>query len=211
MRFFYDCEFIEDGRTIELVSIGMVAEDGREYYAVSTEFDPATANSWVRARVLPQLPGPSSPAWRSRSAIRRDLLALTTADGSPVELWAWMAAYDHVCLAQLWGDMRALPRALPRFSHDLRQRWEDAGSPPLPPAPSDQHDALADARHNVARWLAIEASRAALGYDGRLSALGVGAPMVDGAAPVVDREAPVVDREAPVVDREAPVVDGGRG
>ncbi|MGH3782429.1 MAG: polyadenylate-specific 3'-exoribonuclease AS, partial [Pseudonocardiaceae bacterium] len=40
MRFFYDCEFIEDGVTIELISIGVVDEQGREYYAVSTEFDP---------------------------------------------------------------------------------------------------------------------------------------------------------------------------
>ncbi len=40
MRYFYDCEFIEDGRTIELVSIGVVDENGREFYAVSTEFDP---------------------------------------------------------------------------------------------------------------------------------------------------------------------------
>ena len=43
MRFFYDCEFIEDGTTIELVSLGMVAEDGRELYVVSTEFDPERA------------------------------------------------------------------------------------------------------------------------------------------------------------------------
>lgn len=28
MRFFYDCEFLEDGRTIELISIGIVCEDG---------------------------------------------------------------------------------------------------------------------------------------------------------------------------------------
>ncbi|MBA3574969.1 MAG: 3'-5' exoribonuclease, partial [Pseudonocardiales bacterium] len=33
MRFFYDCEFIEDGLTIDLVSIGVVDEDGREFYA----------------------------------------------------------------------------------------------------------------------------------------------------------------------------------
>ena len=51
MRYFYDTEFIEDGRTIELISIGVVAEDGREYYAVSTEFDPERAGSWVRANV----------------------------------------------------------------------------------------------------------------------------------------------------------------
>ena len=51
MRYFYDCEFIEDGTTIELVSIGMVGEDGREFYAVSTEFDPERAGKWVRANL----------------------------------------------------------------------------------------------------------------------------------------------------------------
>jgi len=38
VRFFYDTEFIDNGRTIELISIGVVSEDGREYYAISTEF-----------------------------------------------------------------------------------------------------------------------------------------------------------------------------
>ncbi len=60
MRFFYDCEFIEDGRTIDLVSIGVVGEDGREFYAVSTEFDPTRAGPWVRSNVLPKLPSPGA-------------------------------------------------------------------------------------------------------------------------------------------------------
>src|SRR5687767_15414314 len=42
-RFFYDTEFIEDGTTIDLVSIGVVDETGREFYAVSTQFDPDRA------------------------------------------------------------------------------------------------------------------------------------------------------------------------
>ncbi len=155
MRFFYDCEFIEDGTTIDLVSIGVVGEDGREFYAVSTEFDPTRAIDWVRRNVLDKLPPPADRAWRSREQIRADLLAFLTEPGTKIELWAWMAAYDHVALCQLWGDMRALPREIPRFTHELRQRYEDAGSPHLPPAPPDQHDALADARHNLARWVAI--------------------------------------------------------
>lgn len=159
MRFFYDCEFIEDGRTIDLVSIGVAGEDGREYYAVSTEFDSGRAGRWVRGHVLPKLPAPADRAWRSRAAIRDSLLEFLTAPGDRVELWAWLAAYDHVALAQLWGTMPDLPRALPRFTRELRQRWEDAGRPPLPPPPSDAHDALADARHNLARWRAIEAHR----------------------------------------------------
>jgi hypothetical protein len=156
VRFFYDCEFIEDGRTIELVSIGVVDESGREFYAVSTEFDPSKAIDWVRRNVLDKLPPPAAPAWRGLERIRTDLLQFLTAPGEAIELWAWMAAYDHVALAQLWGDMRALPRSIPRFTHELRQRWEDAGSPGLPAAPPDQHDALADARHNLARWRALE-------------------------------------------------------
>ncbi len=155
MRFFYDCEFIEDGTTIDLVSIGAVDENGREFYAVSTEFDPDRAIPWVRDHVLTKLPGPADRAWRSRRQIRDDLFAFMSAPREPIELWAWYAAYDHVALCQLWGGMPALPRAIPRFTHELRQLWEDRGRPAIPDPPADQHDALADARHNLARWRAI--------------------------------------------------------
>jgi hypothetical protein len=159
VQFFYDTEFIEDGVTIDLVSIGVVDANGREFYAVSTEFDPGRAGPWVRANVLPKLPSPADPAWRSREQIRTDLLAFFGRPADGIELWAWYAAYDHVALAQLWGAMPAMPRRLPRFTRELRQRWEDAGKPKLPPPPAEAHDSLADARHNLQRWRAIEQAR----------------------------------------------------
>jgi hypothetical protein len=156
VRYFYDTEFIDNGRTIDLISIGVVAEDGREYYAVSTEFDPDHAGSWVRTHVLPKLPSPSSPVWRSRSKIRSDLEDFFGIDGDePIELWAWICPYDHVALCHLWGQMTALPPAMPRFTHELRQYWEEHGSPPLPPRPRDAHDALVDARDNLRRFRLI--------------------------------------------------------
>lgn len=164
MRFFFDTEFIEDGRTIDLVSIGVVDERGQEFYAVSTEFDPGRAGPWVRDNVLDKLPSPADKAWCDRATIRDRLLEFLRRDRERVELWAWFAAYDHVALAQLWGDMPALPRELPRFTRELRQRWEDVGKPTLPPPPSDAHDALADARHNLARWRVIEAERVKRGF-----------------------------------------------
>jgi len=164
VRFFYDTEFIEDGKTIDLVSIGVVDERGREFYAVSTEFDPGRAGPWVRDNVLDKLPSPADPAWCDRATIRDRLMKFLTRDRERVELWAWFAAYDHVALAQLWGDMPALPRELPRFTRELRQRWEDVGKPSLPPPPSDAHDALADARHNLVRWRVIEAERVKRGF-----------------------------------------------
>jgi 3'-5' exoribonuclease Rv2179c-like domain len=161
-RYFYDCEFIEDGRVIDLVSIGVVDENGREFYAISTAFDDRAAVPWVRRNVLDRLPSPGDPAWRSRARIRDELLEFLVeplrdqpggrAGAEKLELWAWYAAYDHVALAQLWGPMPTLPREIPRFTKDLRQLWDDKGRPPLPDAAQQRHDALVDARHNLARW-----------------------------------------------------------
>ncbi|MFF3570434.1 polyadenylate-specific 3'-exoribonuclease AS [Nocardia jiangxiensis] len=160
MRYFYDSEFIEDGTTIDLVSIGVVCEDGREYYAVSSEFDAAKAGPWVRRNVLPKLPAPSSPLWRTRRQIRDDIYRfLIPRTGVEPELWAWVGAYDHVALCQLWGSMVDLPNTMPRYTNELRQHWDMAGRPPLPPIPADAHDALADARHNLAKFEAIEKAR----------------------------------------------------
>ena len=109
----------------------------------------------MRRNVLDKLPPLGDPAWRSRTTIRDEVAAfLSAGDGDP-ELWAWYAAYDHVVLAQLWGDMTALPRFIPRFTKELRQFWEDAEYPPIPDAGPDQHHALADAKFNLARWRAI--------------------------------------------------------
>jgi hypothetical protein len=164
VRYFYDCEFIEDGTTIDMVSIGVVDENGREFYAASTEFNPDKAGQWVREHVLDKLPSPADPAWCDRAVMRDRLMKFLNRGRDRIELWAWFAAYDHVAFAQLWGDMPALPRELPRFTRELRQRWEDVGKPVLPPPPSDAHDALADARHNLARWRVIEAERVKRGF-----------------------------------------------
>ena len=156
MRYFYDTEFIDNGRVIDLISIGVAAEDDREYYAVSTEFNPELAGRWVRAHVLPKLPPPASPLWRPRARIRGDLENFLGVDGDePIELWAWVGAYDHVALCQLWGPMTALPPPIPRFTRELRQFWEDRGCPRMPPRPRDAHDALVDARHNLHRFRLI--------------------------------------------------------
>jgi len=157
VQYFYDTEFIDNGRIIDLISIAVVASDGREYYAISTEFDPESAGRWVRANVLPKLPPPSSQLWRSRRQIRADLEDFLGIDdpkmmAEPIELWAWVGAYDHVALCQLWGPMTSLPPQIPRFTRELRQLWEDHGCPRMPPRPQDSHDALVDARHNMRRY-----------------------------------------------------------
>ena len=54
MKYFIDTEFKEKPTTIELISIGIVCEDGREYYALSKDFDLRTVwkDEWLRENVL---------------------------------------------------------------------------------------------------------------------------------------------------------------
>ena len=62
MRIFYDTEFFEDGKTIDLISVGMVAEDGRELYLISEDIDVDPLNTrlrehnWLMENVIAHLP-----------------------------------------------------------------------------------------------------------------------------------------------------------
>jgi hypothetical protein len=150
MKFFYDTEFHEDedGSTIDLISIGIVAEDGREFYAVNLDADWSRihAHTWLEANVVPLLPSYGNKSWQTRAQIRAGVRQFLTGN---VELWADYSAYDHVALAQLFGTMMDLPRGIPMFTNDVRAMagWLGASERSLPPQFGSQHDALADARH----------------------------------------------------------------
>lgn len=162
-RWFYDTEFNEDGRTIDLISIALVAENGHFYYAVSSEFDEARCNPWVKEHVLPHLPPRGTDFWKSRAEIAADIRAILLEDGEKPELWAYFGDYDHVALCQLYGRMVDLPKGLPFLTLDLKQRMIERGikKEDLPPQRGAEHDALADARWVREAFLAMEGQRRA--------------------------------------------------
>ena len=150
MKYFYDTEFIEDGKTIDLISIGIVAEDGREFYAISTEFDETKADEWVKENVLAKLPERNSnphPLWKRREQIRHDIVNFIGEDKP--EFWAYYADYDHVVLCQLFGRMIDLPDGYPMYTKDIKQLCDDKGNPRLPEQGDGEHNALEDAKWNM--------------------------------------------------------------
>jgi hypothetical protein len=163
MKYFFDSEFLEDGSTINLISIAFVAEDGREYYAVNSDAAWLRINNdpWLMENVVSQLPDESE--WKPKAQIAQEVLEFLTADGQEPELWAWYAAYDHVVYAQLWGKMIHLPDGLPMYTNDLRSLLDWAVLPhrhkELPKQPDGVHDALADARHVKTRYEWVMANR----------------------------------------------------
>lgn len=168
MRWFMDSEFAEDGKTIELISIALVSEDGaHSYYAVSQDFDYAKCNEWVRANVLPKLP--DRMLWTSRSRIADDLREMLLANGGKPEIWGYFSDYDWVVFCQLFGRMIDLPKGMPFWCRDLKQHMETFGvkKAELPAqAEGSEHDALADAEWVRKGFLAVETMRKAGGWVG---------------------------------------------
>lgn len=150
-KYFLDTEFVEDGRTIDLVSIGVVCEDGREFYAEMPDVDWSKANDWVLANVKPHLIGETFP----RQDVALHLIDFTMVDGRAPEFWAYYGDYDWVVLCQLYGTMMDLPTGWPMFCMDLKQLAVSLGDPELPAQTSTEHHALADARWNrdIYDWL----------------------------------------------------------
>lgn len=148
---YFDMEFNEDGRTIELISLGAVTTEGDEFYAISADFNEALVNSWVRENVLPYL-APHLPRY-TNATIAKDFYSWVFPNGVvdciPV-FWTYYGAYDWVRLCQCYGPMVNLPEGFPMFTLDLKQELVRLGNPPQPPAPDNEHHALEDAKWNRA-------------------------------------------------------------
>lgn len=174
-RFYIDTEFIEDGKTIDLISIGIVREDGRELYLQSVEFDPVKASGWVRENVLSHLKvchvsgkwnldqslyswerckKPDCP-WRTRLQIAHEIFSFINNIPDLPEFYGDYCAYDYVALCQLFGTMMDWPHNWPMYFHDLRQQAHFANMVDISlrvPMAETEHNALSDARWVKKAW-----------------------------------------------------------
>lgn len=161
MLYFLDTEFIENGKTIDLVSIAIVCADGRELYAESSEANLDLASSWVKENVLSNLWHRKSDKseynrWSRDGGIggllkRKEIVSAVETFVKPNEqpsFWGYYADYDWVAFCQLFGTMMDLPKGMPMFCNDIKQLSESRGNPELPKQSTEEHNALADARWN---------------------------------------------------------------
>lgn len=145
MIIYLDTEFWERPCTIDLISIGLVREDGKEYYAESSDFDEdRCTNDWLHKNVLNKL-----GHWenrKSRSRIASEILEFV---GPNPVFTGYYSDYDWVVFCWLFGKMIDLPTGFPKFCIDLKQDLFRAGNPKIPFKAEQEHNALDDAR-----WIA---------------------------------------------------------
>lgn len=138
MRIWFDTEFVEDGKTIELISIGLVREDGAMLYMETDTYEPWNAPQWIKDNVNPYLIGDTS----SRTEIAERIVEFA---GPDPEFWAYYASYDWVVLCQLYGAMVDLPKGWPMYCRDLKFVMDALDIKETPIVNSESHNALSDA------------------------------------------------------------------
>lgn len=149
MRVWFDTEFEEapDGR-IALISIGMVREDGKTFYADAAEYNGALAPDWLKKNVIPCRFGPSLLKCDMRLGILEFL-----SDVIP-EFWAEWGGYDWVLLCQIFGGLFSFPDHWPVYFNEVRQATRDTNI--HVPFVGTKHNALADAQHSKKAHLTFE-------------------------------------------------------
>ncbi len=167
LKYFVDTEFIENGTTIDLISIGIVSSDGREFYAENIDADLFKASDWVKENVIPQLWSRESTEntfsdWvknggfgnlLSKESIAKNIKRFCNPieHGLP-EFWGYYSDYDWVVFCQLFGTMMQLPDNYPMYCLDLKQWCKQLGDPELPAQGKGEHSAILDARWNRDVW-----------------------------------------------------------
>lgn len=167
MKYFIDTEFHEHKKpvkflgitikkvwTIDLISIAIVCEDGREYYAINRDLNlkHAKKDEFLKRFVLPKLPRkePLYPPhgsvrlwqmnrrWLPLNCIKEEIIDFCGAkidsdesgsfyvypDGKP-EFYGYYSDYDWVVFCWIFGRMFDLPNGFPMYCKDLKQMLDE--------------------------------------------------------------------------------------
>lgn len=177
MRYFFDTEFNENVHPIELVSIGVVADNGRKFYGVTEGYsrvkafleNPKTAddyphlwscNDWVKKHVLPILLDETiidTDIHIGSEKFLRDKLVEFIGDDQFPEFWAFYGDYDWFLLTRLFKSFDKMPKKWPQICYDLHQYARHHGlHRSLPAKFKPEHNALVDAKWTQAAFSAVK-------------------------------------------------------
>lgn len=102
-RVFWDCEFTGLHQNTTLISIGMVAESGEQFYAELDDYDLSQIDPWLMENVIRNL-------WVQNPEIHPPKGVEYVVDNAPevtVRLAAWLARVEPFGKVEMWGDCLA--------------------------------------------------------------------------------------------------------
>lgn len=177
MKIFMDTEFTGLHQGTTLISIGIVTEDGRQFYAELNDYDGSQVDNWIYNNVIKNL---SYNTYRTQTLLpktpasiankygmkgnKKQVAEALTAFLSPyetVQVWSDCLAYDWVLFCELFGGAMKLPSNIGYIPMDICTfMWYEGIDPDInreefvtdyiTDEPHNKHNALWDAK--VIKW-----------------------------------------------------------
>ena len=135
MKIFIDTEFTGLHQNTSLISIGIVTEDNRYFYAELNDYDKSQIDEWLYNNIIKNL---SYNTYRTNSLIpeikpniakkygmksnRKDITKALIEFLSPydnIEIWSDCLAYDWVLFCELFGGALNLPKNISYIPMDI--------------------------------------------------------------------------------------------
>lgn len=154
MKIFFDSKYYDHSPILELLSVCLVSEDGRELYLENKDVVSTYSVEWLNKH----------GNLIDGCAVTKDKIkqAVTEFVGDNPEFWSYCGAYGWVALCGLFGDRHPcrlfvdqqegrLPMYMEGGYKDLRQIMDDLGLtkynlPDVPPRVGSPHNAISSAR-----------------------------------------------------------------
>lgn len=139
MKVYFDTEFTGLHRNTTLISIGLIAEDGRTFYAESSEYDKKQVDDWLQRNVIDNLIFNQYDRFQDIESPLKGFKQFTNysvelkADNKiiarelkywleqfdEVEIWSDCLAYDWVLFNELFGGAMSIPSNVYYIPFDL--------------------------------------------------------------------------------------------
>ena len=135
MKIFFDTEFTGLHKNTTLISIGMIDENKRSFYAEFTDYDESQCDDWIKENVINHLrrKGTHNLYMEGYDKINKETSIVGTKNQVKEKLEDWLSIYDEVELVSdvchydmvlfidIFGTAWDLPRCINPACHDINQ------------------------------------------------------------------------------------------
>jgi len=161
MKLFFDTEFTGLHKGTTLISIGLISEDGKTFYAKFTDYDKSQIDKWLQENVLDNICleiGDSQPKTYNNCNIKgtkdyiADELMEWLSQFDSVEMWSDCLAYDWVLFNDIFGHAFNIPTNVYYIPFDICTLFKIKGIDPdvsregFAGIDGKKHNALHDAK-----------------------------------------------------------------
>mgnify|MGYP001271619315 CR=1 FL=1 len=160
MKIFFDTEFTGLHKNTTLISIGLVAENGKKFYAEFNDFDKSQIDEWLQENVVDNLwydgqrfewDYPDYFYWGDTEHIAVKLKEWLL-QFDEVEIWSDCLAYDWVLFNDIFGHAFNIPKNVCYIPFDICTLFKikdidpDINREEFANIEGDKHNALHDAK-----------------------------------------------------------------